>query len=676
MGTQRSPWTNRVALAFVALLLALPALAQQQTFYDDFEEGPHPDWMLQQPSADTGWWVEYGSLTGREHYWAVVEGYSWQSGVLRFELYDIYGGMNVNVQLSESGRYFVGIEGDSYGITPRVFRQEGDEYATLAVGQTFEPAWGTYEIYFGIEEGEHTLVLVKDGELRVGARDEAPLPAGTVAFETYDESYVDLEWVEVTGVVSPASLADLSLRDATVEVFDHEVQIHGEIMNTGDLPTSATEFTFLSDDVYGAVSVPGLDTAESFTAVISLPIEDWWRSVTFDGVAEVRPVDDETAVDDNRLPVRFSVPAPVEPPPAETVNLTLVETQQEVSEDRLRVHGDILNSGDVTTPATEFVVEAGGVIGSALVPPLEAGERFSADVVLEIDDWWRGADVEGFAEVLPVPGEDASDDNFNAIRVAIAPGRQPPPQDPPDPESTNRPRTVAPPETEGGEFPWPEVLTVAGGAAAAATGIRYLRRRPLRRPPEEWEAEAEHADQGEPCQPGSFYCRVERPEVKAHLRKVESVTAAVEFGRARREVLINGDAVDELNRALTTHRLHQADRTERHVEAASKSIAKQLRRSYSSQSSAGRAVFTATVEGTEEVNTFTLRRCTPTRHWEDVKSWSRSVRATRTIDVGQLDPLFVDTRKSTLSDRLVPLLGALIEAVPMSHALAGTSDRE
>jgi len=177
-----------------AELLAAAAPEGVLLFRDDFEDGVADGWEL-----EPGWQIEQEDgnyvLSGEGHSWArLTTGQDWTDYALRLRLRLFGGVIHINYRVSDdAGRYFIG------------FRERGLYLAkeapwgslfTLAESDVFHGLgeWHDVEI---VGRGGHLQVYV-DGVLEIDFTDsEAPLLQGSIAFETLEGSYAQVDDVEV-----------------------------------------------------------------------------------------------------------------------------------------------------------------------------------------------------------------------------------------------------------------------------------------------------------------------------------------------------------------------------------------------------------------------------------------------------------------------------------------------
>ncbi len=178
-----------LVLAVVSLGgLGATAEPQAVAYQEDFEDGQAPGWNL-----DPGWQVESDGanqvLAGQGHVWARLD----QSfeGDLRqsFRIKLLQGRIHLVVRLTEAHRYYIGFDAEGSDLNKQYFPSEFHEgLAGLASSHSFG-RWYQVDV---VSHGG-TLELWVDGVRQWSYADPLPLSAGSLAFETLDDStaYVD-----------------------------------------------------------------------------------------------------------------------------------------------------------------------------------------------------------------------------------------------------------------------------------------------------------------------------------------------------------------------------------------------------------------------------------------------------------------------------------------------------
>lgn len=241
--------------------------AQEVLFTEDFESGVVQNWEIER-----GWRVEQDRgnfvLGGEGHHWARLQkGQDWRNYTFRSHVKLIRGGIHLNYRVSESGRYFIGIREDGLYLNKET---PWGKFFELAVSDmpVEVDAWHIVEIH---GEGGNIQVVV-DGLLAMEADDNTPLAAGSIAFETIEDSLAFVDNVEA--VMRPApeyaefheehpvwNMPDLAVTDLTVEsdrVSPGEtVFLRASVSNSGTGITEPVRVVFLVDEIEVGQSVIG-----------------------------------------------------------------------------------------------------------------------------------------------------------------------------------------------------------------------------------------------------------------------------------------------------------------------------------------------------------------------------------------------------------------------------------
>jgi photosystem II stability/assembly factor-like uncharacterized protein len=188
-------------LVLVVLLTAdsPPPLFSQATaevllYSEDFEDGEAQSWHL-----DSGWQVETDDgnyvLAGQGHQWAQYAGDAWGDYRVHFRLKLLRGNIHLNVRTSEGGqRYFIG------------FWEEGTSL-NKQVGETFWNDLDTDDTPHALDQWHDIEMSANGGRIQVKVDDSlvldytdpSPLPFGSIAFETLDDSQAQIDDIAVYG---------------------------------------------------------------------------------------------------------------------------------------------------------------------------------------------------------------------------------------------------------------------------------------------------------------------------------------------------------------------------------------------------------------------------------------------------------------------------------------------
>jgi len=160
-------------------------------YCENFDDGRADGWDL-----GPGWKVgREGAnyvLAGSEHHWATLTDHSWDDYRLRFRLKLLQGDIHLNYRLTEGPvRYFVGFHQGGLSLS----RQIRDAFTDLAAADVQHALNRWYQVEI-VGWGGHLQVYV-DGKLELDYTDRAPLPRGTIAFETLEGSQALVDDIEV-----------------------------------------------------------------------------------------------------------------------------------------------------------------------------------------------------------------------------------------------------------------------------------------------------------------------------------------------------------------------------------------------------------------------------------------------------------------------------------------------
>lgn len=221
-------------------ILSVKGLAQnpvQEVYREDFEDGRAQGWELEQP-----WVVDGGMLNGRGHTWAIYNPGNWESARIALRLQT--NGVHVNIGYSDVGRYAINIREENGRLIISLFKQLWpDTFFNNLAHQATD--FASNSIHF-------VQMTIEDGRIRVSVNqqqmldyvDPDPLPPGTIAFETLDNTYAQIHDIAVVGtrgtesaepVPQPQAQPDLAL-GSVKWVIDKETRrllIDGEVRNTG-----------------------------------------------------------------------------------------------------------------------------------------------------------------------------------------------------------------------------------------------------------------------------------------------------------------------------------------------------------------------------------------------------------------------------------------------------------
>lgn len=185
-------------------LLAAPCHAQVREallYEENFEDEQAQGWELEEP----GWAVDNRMLNGHGHTWARYTGDSWGDASFYCKLES--NGVHVNVRNSETGRYAIGFRERDGTLFLYLFKQlwPDEFFLDLATNETKYDANETHGVEISTTGGR--IQVTVDGTLVLDYTDPDPLPPGSIAFETLDDTFAQVDDIVVYGpVTSPTPL--------------------------------------------------------------------------------------------------------------------------------------------------------------------------------------------------------------------------------------------------------------------------------------------------------------------------------------------------------------------------------------------------------------------------------------------------------------------------------------
>jgi hypothetical protein len=185
-----------LTILFVILLTVGPAIAQEESFTDSFDDPQLPGWE-HSPEAI----VAEGTLQIGPGNFA-ARGGAWQNFELTFKLRfsEIRGETHINYRAGESGTYLLALLEEETILLKN--QGEGQE-ALLARASEWQPteeAWMEFKIT--LQGGEHS-ISVDDVEI-ITASDPDPLGMGTIIFASHGERTTQIDDVSLKVIASEA----------------------------------------------------------------------------------------------------------------------------------------------------------------------------------------------------------------------------------------------------------------------------------------------------------------------------------------------------------------------------------------------------------------------------------------------------------------------------------------
>ena len=186
---------KKYLLLSILLLFCSYSFASAQgeiQFQEDFEDGSGAGWVL-----ESGWdIVQEGDnfvLQGEGHTWARLEKDFPGDFVLRFRAKVIQGRLHLSTHLNDQGRYFSGISTGNTSLSKQYWPDTFQH--NLAVGRNPLPGNSWLEVEL-ISEG-NILILNINGQEQWKFSDPDKFEGGSIAFETLDESLVQVDDLNV-----------------------------------------------------------------------------------------------------------------------------------------------------------------------------------------------------------------------------------------------------------------------------------------------------------------------------------------------------------------------------------------------------------------------------------------------------------------------------------------------
>jgi hypothetical protein len=456
-------------------------------------------WALEQ-SNQGEWVVDGGTLNGRGHVWATYEeGGNWQrAGAYRYVFRVAYleGGLHVNVQSSQRGRYAVGLRNADGLLRINLFK---------------ESPWGTFtdlvparDLDFEIANdppGFQVEIRATEGYVELYVwdytqkpvlqhRDDDPLPPGTVSFETLEDGIVQIDDLQVWGPAQEEGLPDLAIVDATWRLQEENdlLVLRARVENQGQAESGPSDVhvELLPLQIEDTVPLPGLAPGRSEDVFLRLEFPRELRGEAIELLYSVDPGQRVNETNERNNTVRLQGRTERREPTG-LADLTIVDAEWRLPrEDLLRLRVRVENEGEGESGESQIRAELlrPGIGEVVPLAPLGSGERRYVSVDLPFPRELYGQMMEIFIEVDPEQWVEESDEEDNSYTV----------RDRAEPwEPTEAPTRVSPTPTPrqgdviGGVIPIVIVVVVVtvvvGGLIYAL--VRVLRPGPRPEPPKE-----------------------------------------------------------------------------------------------------------------------------------------------------------------------------------------------
>jgi hypothetical protein len=344
-----------MSLASVPILGQAQAPEEEMLYEENFDDDQAQGWELEQ-----GWVVDDGRLNGSEHALARYMEGNWGDGRVTFKFSLVYlkGDVRANFRMSEAGSYAIGFRYTEQCLARellyiQLLKQTGPDevYSTLAEGTIYyDELCKNVEI---VTEGGNIQVYVQETAPEfqpylynifqkvqpVAAQpgpvidyvDPAPLPPGTIAFETLEGSTAQIDDIVVTGPQVPPQPPPPPVHpqpelgrppDLTIFSLDYRFENNGRILvfpiginNQGYVRTPETSVDIWEQNHEfpdRTSPVPGVSPGEAITLEIRQEVPDEQRGTTHTFLFEVDPRGDipELNEENNRKTVDILIPAP------------------------------------------------------------------------------------------------------------------------------------------------------------------------------------------------------------------------------------------------------------------------------------------------------------------------------------------------------------------------------
>ncbi len=172
-------------------------------FCENFENGQAQDWKL-----DTAWRVEESGgdhfLSGSGHKWATLDNHSWSDYRVQFRVRLLQGGLALNYRITRAPvgitRYYIGFMEDGLSLSKSMIDGNAKDLVSVQASHPLN-IWHKVEI---AGRGGHIQVLV-NGQVELDHTDPDPLPSGSIAFESWEDSSAQIDDIEVLPATEPGA---------------------------------------------------------------------------------------------------------------------------------------------------------------------------------------------------------------------------------------------------------------------------------------------------------------------------------------------------------------------------------------------------------------------------------------------------------------------------------------
>jgi len=521
-----------LAAAFLAMS-STPSHAQEEVvlYEEDFNDNKAQGWEL-----EPGWTVDAGMLNGYGHAWARYTKGHWGDARFAFKLRS--NGVHVNVRFSDTGRYAVGFRAQNDHLSIYLFKQLWHETYDLATKATEYNAKEEHEVEISAIGGR--IQVTVDGNQVIDYTDPDPLPPGTIAFETLNDTFAQVDDIVITGEVAEPPILAIS-----PEPFIFKLEMNaGEksfrkisISNAGGgtlIWNVSADSPWISASPQNGTN-SGIVTININTAGLSPGDYSGTITVTSnDGTKTGRII----LTIPTPTPIITLTPSPIVTPASEEgTDLTISSIDYWFEDDGriLVLSVEIANQGNAVAPDTLVYVEDiehNWLYEYGSVQALDPEETTWIEIRLDIPEELHGTRCMFSVEVDP---EDAVREIDEENNEATTPW-------------------IQLPEPSENEPPLLEVIVILGIICV----ITFIIRRTIRiQYHKEWQKKAKEEGPPDTCHPCTRYCRKIVLELKPALRKITHLSFVVSepvSGEQSRGIQVKGELVDGLNKAVMAHR--------------------------------------------------------------------------------------------------------------------------
>ena len=618
----------------IVLLLAVTFLAMAPTpghaqsvgevvlYEENFNDNQAQDWELEQ-----GWAVTDGTLSGKGHTWARYKEERWGDARLTFGLKS--SGVNVNIRNSDTGRYAIGIREKDDFLFLYLFKQLWPDtfFNDLATTATRYSAGKEHQVDISTTGGR--IQVTVDGMLVINYTDPDPLPPGTIAFETLDNTFAQVDDIIVIGPPPVQAMWTLSGRVYEGEVDEEIHPLQGVTVGvygaTNPYPDRGVLIDSTTTDEHGwyRLEVPagyefysirktdpaGHESVGATTVGGTVRISNW--------IEYVIPLEEKTLTG-NKFWNEGPTPEPTPPSTQEGPDLAILSADYWFEDDGgvLVLSVEIANQGNAVAPET--LVYAGDMKHDLLheyssVQASDPDETIPVEIWLDIPEELRGTTRTFRVEVDPEDAVREIDEENNEAMIPI----EVPPED---------------------ELPLLEVAVTLGAIGGIIFTIRHIieiRRR------NEWQEKANEEEPQETCQPCTRYCRKIELELEPALRKITHLNfgaSALVSGEQSKERQVKGELVDGLNKAVMAHRRREKpEELQEQVAPLAHTLLQQIMEWLRGESAPRDVFVTGHLEGGKVTCQFILYHCKrrgTVNVWEEDAKWEAKIKDERDEFVG------------------------------------------